>query len=328
MASNIPDFHIVTTMQEVRGNEFEAIGLRNLLSHAGASATLWSDQPAAYATQIGARIIQPFSAQFPRGGTLIIMGTWIAIDPWIQHARPGRIVLICHTSNPEQLYAMLGKLSRPHLPPVEMVFISRRLRETLMLPGYVCPTLIDLQRFSPRPPPGARACDNLVLGRHSRDTPDKHHPDDPSLYRLLGWHGWRTRLMGASCLQAQLDNSLHVEAMPVDCEPVPDFLRTLDVFFYRTDPRWIEPSGRVVLEALACGLPVVAHIAGGYTDWVSHGDNGFLFEQQEEARLALQRLRDDAELRQRMGASARETAERIAGPAACNDYLRWLGAVT
>jgi glycosyltransferase involved in cell wall biosynthesis len=327
MASNIPDFHIVTTMQEVRGNEFEAISLRDLLSHAGATVTLWSDQPTAYAQQIGARIIQPFSGQFPRNGTLIVMGTWIAIEPWIQHARPGRIVLICHTSNPEQLYAMLGKLQRPHLPSVEIVYISRRLMETLMLPGYVCPTLIDLERLSPRPPRND-GDGILVLGRHSRDTPDKHHPDDPSLYRLLGWHGWHTRLMGASCLQTQLNGSLHVEAMPVDRESVADFLRSLDVFFYRTDPGWIEPSGRVVLEALACGLPVVAHVAGGYTDWVSHGHNGFIFERQEEAWFALQQLRHDPELRRKMGIAARETAERIAGPAACNDYLRWLGVIT
>ena len=326
MPSNRPAFHIVTTLQEVRGNEFEAIALCELLSHAGADASLWSDRPTAYAQQIGARIVQPFSGQFPRNGTLILMGTWIAVEPWIRSARPDRVILICHTSNPEQLYAKLGELRQAHLPETEIVYISHRLMETLRLPGHVCPTLIDLERLRPRD--RARTPDGmLTLGRHSRDTLEKHHPDDPSLYRLLGWRGWRTRLMGATCLQPMLGSSPHIEAMPVNREPVADFLHALDVFFYRTSPQWNEPSGRVVLEALACGLPVVAHVGGGYTDWVEHGHNGFLFRSQEEALLALEQLRLDENLRHDMGIAARATAEKVAGPQAAQEYLAWLGAI-
>ena len=325
MASNMP-FHIITTFQEVRGNEFEAIALRDLLSHAGASVTLWSDQPTAYARQVGAHVVQPFSGQFPRSGTLVIMGTWITVDPWIQHARPARIIQICHTSNPEQLYTILGKLQRPHLPEVEVVYISKRLMETLMIPGYVCPTLIDLAYFRPL---ASVAHDKkyLVLGRHSRDTLEKHHPDDVSLYRLLAWHGWKCRLMGATCLQPLLGASKDVEVMPVGQEAVPKFLQTLDVFFYRTNPDWSEPSGRVILEAMACGLPVVAHVSGGYTDWVNHGVNGLLFDNQEEAWLSLQQIRHNANLRHSMSMAARASAESVAGEHARLSYLRWLGAI-
>lgn len=312
-------------MQEVRGNEFEALSLRALLSHAGAAVTLWSDQPTDYASKVGGKVVRPFSGQFPQGGTLILMGTWIAIYPWILHARPERIILICHTSNPEQLYTMLGKLQHPLLPPVELVYISHRLMDTLAVPGRVCPTLIDLQLFSPNIG-SERTTTTLVLGRHSRDTPEKHHPDDPSLYRMLGWQGWRTRLMGASCLLPELENAVNVDVMPVNQEPVAEFLRALDVFFYRTSPQWNEPSGRVVLEALACGLPVVAHVSGGYTDWVKHEHNGFLFKTQEEAFLCLQELRGNTGLRQRMALAARETAVRIAGAQAACEYLEWLGA--
>jgi hypothetical protein len=325
----MPAFHIVTTLQEVRGNEFEALALRDLLSHAGANVSLWSDVPTAYAQTLGAHIVQPFSRQFPRNGTLILMGTWIAVNPWIQHARPERILLICHTSNPEQLYGMLAQLKLPHLPEVEIIYISQRLMDTLMLPGHVCPTLIDLQKLSPSVrKEAAGSGSQLVLGRHSRDTLEKHHSDDPSLYRLLGWHGWKTRLMGASCLQPMLGNAIDVEVMPVNTEPVADFLHSLDVFFYRTSPQWYEPSGRVVLEALACGLPVVAHVNGGYTDWVIHGHNGLLFSSQEEALLCIEQLGRDESLRRSMSIAARASAERIAGPEASRAYLAWLGVDT
>jgi hypothetical protein len=41
--------------------------------------------------------------------------------------------------------------------------------------------------------------------------------------------------------------------------------------------------GRVVTEAMACGLPVVCHESGGYAEIIEHGRNGFLFDTQQEA---------------------------------------------
>src|SRR5829696_4627248 len=36
-----------------------------------------------------------------------------------------------------------------------------------------------------------------------------------------------------------------------------DFLSTLDVFVYYTHPEWVEAFGRVILEAMAVGVPVI-----------------------------------------------------------------------
>lgn len=41
-------------------------------------------------------------------------------------------------------------------------------------------------------------------------------------------------------------------------------------------PRWVEAFGNVAIEALACGVPVIAYARGGLTEIVRQGETGFL----------------------------------------------------
>jgi UDP-glucose:tetrahydrobiopterin glucosyltransferase len=41
-------------------------------------------------------------------------------------------------------------------------------------------------------------------------------------------------------------------------------------------PRWVEAFGNVAIEALACGVPVIAYARGGLTEIVQQGRTGFL----------------------------------------------------
>ena len=70
---------------------------------------------------------------------------------------------------------------------------------------------------------------------------------------------------------------------------------------------WAEAAGLVNLEALACGLPVVASRIGGIPEFVEDGRNGFLFAPGDHRELAerIQRLHDEPEHRQRLGQQAR-----------------------
>ncbi len=43
-------------------------------------------------------------------------------------------------------------------------------------------------------------------------------------------------------------------------------------------PRWVEAFGNVVIEALACGVPVIAYRRGGPSEIVEDGKTGFLVE--------------------------------------------------
>lgn len=88
-----------------------------------------------------------------------------------------------------------------------------------------------------------------------------------------------------------------------------------------------ETLGNTVLEAFACGVPVVVPRTQGFRDTVRHDQDGFLFEpgSSEDAGRYIQRLKDDAALRQRMGAKGRgavggRTIHHVVG-----DLLQWYG---
>jgi glycosyltransferase involved in cell wall biosynthesis len=53
---------------------------------------------------------------------------------------------------------------------------------------------------------------------------------------------------------------------------------------------WPEPSGLVLIEAMACGTPVIAWNRGSVPEIVDHGLTGFIVESDEEAIEAVERL--------------------------------------
>jgi glycosyltransferase involved in cell wall biosynthesis len=53
---------------------------------------------------------------------------------------------------------------------------------------------------------------------------------------------------------------------------------------------WQEPFGMVMVEALACGTPVIAFPAGAASELVSHGRTGFLVEDETEMAAAVGRV--------------------------------------
>jgi glycosyltransferase involved in cell wall biosynthesis len=90
-------------------------------------------------------------------------------------------------------------------------------------------------------------------------------------------------------------------------------------------PSRSEGMGRVVVEALCRGRPVVATRVGGIPDLVRDGENGLLVEPGDTAGLAdaLIRILSDRPLAERLAARARESAEPwLATPEAYAAKLR------
>jgi glycosyltransferase involved in cell wall biosynthesis len=86
----------------------------------------------------------------------------------------------------------------------------------------------------------------------------------------------------------------------LDCVAVPSL----------ATPRWKEQLGGTLLDGLATGVPVVASASGGLPDAI--GEAGVLVPEGDPAALAdaLQRLRDDPDLRGRLAEAGRERFQR------------------
>ena len=93
-------------------------------------------------------------------------------------------------------------------------------------------------------------------------------------------------------------------------DDVPRFLSAMDVFCL---PSYREGYPRSVLEANAMSVPAIVTNIRGCREAVLSGVNGLLVEPREAAPLAaaMQKLHDDPQLRNRMGAAARARALEI-----------------
>jgi glycosyltransferase involved in cell wall biosynthesis len=91
-----------------------------------------------------------------------------------------------------------------------------------------------------------------------------------------------------------------------------------------------ETFPNTILEALACGLPVVASAVAGIPEQVVEGENGFLTPAGDADRMAarLAEIFVDDELRHQLGANAAGRAQAEFGlERMANQYLDWFAEI-
>jgi len=185
----------------------------------------------------------------------------------------------------------------------------------------VIPNFVDSDTFRPRDADGERAslpahADRLrVLTHVSNFRPLKRVEDVvrifaavraevPSRLDLIGEGPERSRIED---LVASLDLRPHVRFLGERGDFI-DLLRQSDVFLL---PSQTESFGLAALEAMACGVPVVASDVGGVSEVVVDGETGFLAAPGDIAGMSrhARQLLTDEPLRHRMSREARRLAE-------------------
>jgi N-acetyl-alpha-D-glucosaminyl L-malate synthase BshA len=196
-------------------------------------------------------------------------------------------------------------------------WLADATRRSLALPPgtaiHVVPNFVDIDRFTPAPP-GARR-DPRVIVHVSNFRPVKRVDDVIAAFaRLRASRPLRLRLVGDGPERRRIEADVAARGLAGDVDflgervALPDVLRDADLFLL---PSETESFGLAALEAMACGVPVVASAVGGLCEVIPDGEVGFLRPVGDVAAHAeaAARLLDDEPLRRAMGAAARRRAE-------------------
>lgn len=177
----------------------------------------------------------------------------------------------------------------------------------------VIPKRPDVSFFRPSK---QRSDGDIRIGMHARLSA---HKDHSTLFRAFAIATKRSvvplslHIAGGGEEQERLErlaNDLHISSSVtfygmLERSELRTMLQSLDIYVHATHG---ETMCFAIMEAQACGLPVVGSDVRGVRDAIEEGSTGLLFPHKNAQALArlLQRLSNAPDLRERLGQSARE----------------------
>ncbi|MCB0378611.1 MAG: glycosyltransferase family 4 protein [Bdellovibrionales bacterium] len=138
----------------------------------------------------------------------------------------------------------------------------------------------------------------------------KNHPQLHFLIvgsEIYDTHGEKGELDKLKKLAQQVPSPEQIHFLPFQ-KNITEIYRSLDIFVHCSLKP--EPFGRVIVEALLCGCPVVASDQGGPTEVIESGRNGLLYPMGDQVALlkCVNRLIQSEALRRQLGQQGRVSA--------------------
>ncbi|NOX63181.1 MAG: glycosyltransferase [Chloroflexi bacterium] len=219
-------------------------------------------------------------------------------------------------------------------------WLMDKVERSMLMPGIVeariIPYGIDLTLFHPGDKQKARATLGLpqdahivlFVGRATRSSPWKDYDLMEKVVERLAVNASNAKtvfvFLGEEHAPQKLGSVLMLfKGFEKQAADVARFFQAADVYLHAAKA---DTFPNVVLEAMACGLPVVATAVGGIPEQVEDGKTGLLAPTGDvEAMTAcVHRLLTDPALRRRLGMNAACSArERFDRERMVNDYLDW-----
>ncbi|AXJ02553.1 Glycosyltransferase involved in cell wall bisynthesis [Cyclonatronum proteinivorum] len=144
------------------------------------------------------------------------------------------------------------------------------------------------------------------------------------IHRQHSWLRFSLDMYGEGAERAALEAQIEANGLtgiarlpgPLEPERIPEVLQRADVAVV---PSREESFGVAVLEASACGLPVIGSKVGGIPEVLKEGETGLLFPRQNVAALesCLLRIASEPYTRQRFGVAGRRFVEATYSEDAC-----------
>ena len=145
------------------------------------------------------------------------------------------------------------------------------------------------------------------------------------LLALEGLHNVELTLVGDGPLRVELEQLAKKNNVKVNFvgniahDKIIPYLQEADVFVL---PSLNEGMSNAILEAMACGLPIIATDTGGSRELVR--ENGMIVPKADAPalRMAIEKLVHHPDLRKTMGAASRQRAEQMNWETVAQEYLR------
>jgi len=143
----------------------------------------------------------------------------------------------------------------------------------------IIPPCIDTSRFLHLK---KKENDNITIGKISNNNPKKFPEELKEIFKEIDglYNNLSFLLMGGNQYYKNINLKNHHWFPEFGQLPVENFYKDIDVLIYKTD---LEESWcRVVTEAMASGVIVIAEDKGGISEQITHGKNGFLCKSRKD----------------------------------------------
>lgn len=186
-------------------------------------------------------------------------------------------------------------------------FKEKCVLELKQVPLVVLPPPVDIDKYLSV----ERNYDQLILtvGRHSRIS--LKYPDDPvTMYERLSEKTIaRFSFMAAHPkIFKRFFNDGRFTFKALDSMDVAEYLKSIDIYLAIINPKTKDQGPRVLMEAMASGLPCIVEGRDGMKDRMIDGVTGYLVKSEEEAIDRVVELLNDRDKRIKMGQAARRIA--------------------